>query len=77
MSVQPPAARTRWVNPIIADLRSRRLESGITQVDLARRMRRDPQCLCDWEVGKQEPNLRNLQNWCAALGLHLAAVNRE
>lgn len=74
MSLQNPSPKRRSISPIIASLRSRRLELGITQVAMARQMRRDPQCLCDWESGKQDPNLRNLENWCAAFGLQLKAT---
>jgi transcriptional regulator with XRE-family HTH domain len=69
MSIQHP---TRSVNPIVAHLRALRLERGITQVELANRINRPAQHLCDWESGRQgDPCLRNLDTWCNALGLRL------
>ncbi len=74
MSLQNPTPKIRSVSPIVADLRSRRLALGLTQVEIAWRMKRAPQCLCDWENGKQDPHLRNLESWCAAIGVQLKAV---
>ncbi len=75
MSIQHP---TRSVNPIVAHLRERRLALGITQVELARRINRCPQDLCNWENARLgDPSLRSLDTWCAGLGLKLVAVEVE
>jgi len=75
MSIQHPS---RSVNPIVAFLRAKRLELGITQVELSRRVNRRPQTVCDWESARcGDPCLRNLDTWCHALGLKLTVEESD
>lgn len=59
------------VSPIVQDLINRRRELGLRHGDVAERMRRDAGAISRWERGVTDPSLRNLENWCFALGTQL------
>lgn len=65
------------VNPFIQMLVEARKARGISQVDLGRALRRPGQQVNKWERGLNLPSMRNLENWCAALGLRLTAVSKD
>lgn len=59
------------MNPLIQALVDRRKALGLTQGAVAEIIRRSPAHVCRWERGKEEPTLRNIDNWCGALGVKL------
>lgn len=65
------AIHRKTSNPLLAELVDRRRQMQMTRVELAKRLRRCPTHVHRWEVGKSEPSLRNLENWCDVLGLTL------
>lgn len=65
--------KLRTLSPIAADLVERRKELGLSQAEVARRMNRCATEVSGWEYGRNDPSLRNLEIWCAALGLRLSA----
>lgn len=58
-------------NPLLHALVEQRRALGLSQRELAQMVRRSPVQVHKWEVGKAEPSLRNLENWCDALGFEL------
>lgn len=69
--------RAMTLSPMVQSLVALRKKQGVTQRRLAETLMRSPQQVCRWETGQDEPCLRNLENWCAALGGKLEIVSRE
>lgn len=74
------SASTRWTrkrspHPICARLRQIREERDLTRPQLGAKMGYHRQQLTCWELGIQTgPSLRQLEDWCAALGMRLELV---
>ena len=56
------------------NLRTVRLEAGLTQVDVAKRMRVDQGYISDLETGRRKPNLGTLGPLADALGIAPATL---
>lgn len=54
-------------------LRSRRMELGWTQRDVAERLGTSQVSVCRWESGAADPQLATAVRWAAVLGLNLTA----
>lgn len=52
-------------------IREARLKAGLTQTELARRLRRDRAQIARWETGGQEPSFENLRAAVEACGFTL------
>jgi DNA-binding transcriptional regulator YiaG len=80
MSVHENTERRRYRirhhtdNELLVSLIERRKALNLTQKAVAQRLKRSPAHVNDWETGKNEPNLRNLQSWCDALGVKLTIL---
>ncbi len=59
---------------VVAELRAIRMQAKLTSVEVSERMRRHPEMIYAWERGKNDPHLRNLENWCHALGVKIVLV---
>lgn len=60
-------------DPLIAALKAARIEQGLTQIEVARRMGRSTsQVICHWENAARSPSLISLNEWAYALGCELA-----
>jgi transcriptional regulator with XRE-family HTH domain len=60
-------------------IREARLKAGLTQADLAERLRRDRAQVARWETGGQEPSFENLRAVVEACGfvLRVEIAERE
>jgi transcriptional regulator with XRE-family HTH domain len=60
-------------------IREARLKAGLTQAELAARLRRDRAQIARWETGGQEPSFENLRTVVEACGflLRVEIVERE
>lgn len=56
-------------DPLVATLIVARLQQGLSQRELTRRMGTSSASLSDWERGIHHPNLPSLHAWATALGL--------
>lgn len=67
----------RRVDPVMTELRARRLELGLTQDDLADRIGISAFTVGRGEQGKVSPTLRTLRDWAKALGMKLTLEDAE
>ncbi|WP_017585504.1 helix-turn-helix domain-containing protein [Nocardiopsis ganjiahuensis] len=58
-------------HPIVAQLRQRREDLGLTQATVAHRMGRGPTSISHWETGVYAPPVEAVAEWATALGVHL------
>ncbi len=54
-------------------LKDVRAEKGLTQVDLARRLKRSQSFVAKCEVGERRLEIIELRQWCDAIGITLLA----
>ena len=64
-------------DPLVSELKARRMAFGWSLADLARRSSIDEKLLDEWERGAGCPRLDAAQRWSAALGLRLALSPTE
>ncbi|MAT72892.1 MAG: transcriptional regulator [Planctomycetaceae bacterium] len=63
---------TREHRVLVGLLRTRREEAGLTQEELARRLKVSQSSLSKWERGDRRIDLVQLRSWCQATGCSLA-----
>jgi hypothetical protein len=65
--------------PIIFELRKRRLATNLTCHELGLRIGCDKWSVGVWERGYRQPTIRNVTDWCNALGcdLRLAEISQD
>lgn len=61
-------------DPLLAELRRRRTELGLTQRDLAERLGIGQRNVSDYERGRSAPTLHTLRRWAEALHCRLDAT---
>lgn len=71
MSAQRRPDPQRPIDPIVAELRDRRIEQGISQTVLAARFGAKQRALASRELGVNPPDLPTARRWAAALGAGL------
>ena len=69
-----PKALTSPAKRIHTKLRDARLASGMTQAQLAKKLRTDQSVISHWEAGTRTPRLRSLRRLCRVLKLEVAEV---
>ena len=68
---QPTTARTR-PGGLLAELRRIRVEGGVSQTILSEKIGVERDQLSNWECGRRQPMVGNVQAWANALGYELA-----
>jgi transcriptional regulator with XRE-family HTH domain len=58
-------------------LKNVRTEKGLTQEDLARRLKRSQSFVAKCEVGERKLEVLELRQWCLAVGISLSAFIRR
>lgn len=59
------------LNPVVAELKARRIRAGLTQRAVAERMGCTQVAFSRWESGTRDPDLPTTQRWATVLGLGL------
>ena len=59
------------IDPIVAELRARRLELGLTQAAVGRRMYVAKNRIATLETCPSSPSLDTIRRWAATLGMEL------
>lgn len=49
-------------------LKAARVNKGLTQADVAKKIDVDPSTICKWEAGRSFPNVFQFQNLCSLYG---------
>jgi transcriptional regulator with XRE-family HTH domain len=58
-------------NPLILELKARRIRAGLTQRDMAARLGCTQPAFSRWESGTRDPDLPTTQRWAAVVGAGL------
>jgi transcriptional regulator with XRE-family HTH domain len=71
VSAQHRPQPQRPIDPIITELRDRRMKEDLSQADLGARFGVKQRALAAWEVGANMPDFATVRRWAAALGVNL------
>ena len=65
------------VDPIVAALRARRLQLGLSQAQVGACLGGTGRSwICDLEAGRHTPTLATLRLWCDAVGVELVTLTK-